>query len=108
MYRILFVLGLALTGFAFAYAATGPWNVSPFGLLATVWIPGGEFTVGPDSDLGWSDEKLGHLVRVDGFWMDESDVTNAQLGTSAEKNDHLGQWNCVVDRGSVSATAAAE
>jgi formylglycine-generating enzyme required for sulfatase activity len=85
MYRILFVLGLALTGFAFAYAATRSWNVSPSGPLVTVWIPGGEFTVGPDSDLGWSDENLGHRVRVDAFWMDEADVTNAQLGTSAEK-----------------------
>jgi formylglycine-generating enzyme required for sulfatase activity len=41
--------------------------------------------MGPDSDLGWSDEKPGHRVCVDGFWMDETDVTNAQLGTTAER-----------------------
>jgi formylglycine-generating enzyme required for sulfatase activity len=44
-----------------------------------VWIPGGEFTMGADSDLGKPDEKPAHRVRVDGFWMDETDVTNAQL-----------------------------
>jgi formylglycine-generating enzyme required for sulfatase activity len=44
-----------------------------------VWIPGGEFTMGTDSDLGWPDEKPAHRVRVDGFWMDETEVTNAQL-----------------------------
>jgi formylglycine-generating enzyme len=30
-------------------------------------IPGGEFTMGTDSDLGWADEKPAHRVRVDGF-----------------------------------------
>jgi formylglycine-generating enzyme required for sulfatase activity len=43
------------------------------------WIPGGEFTMGSDSDLAWADEKPAHRVRVDGFWMDETDVTNAQF-----------------------------
>jgi formylglycine-generating enzyme required for sulfatase activity len=44
-----------------------------------VWIPGGEFTMGTDSDLGWPDEKPAHRVRVDGFWMDQTEVTNAQF-----------------------------
>jgi formylglycine-generating enzyme required for sulfatase activity len=44
-----------------------------------VWISGGEFTMGTDSDLGHADEKPAHRVRVDGFWMDETDVTNAQF-----------------------------
>jgi formylglycine-generating enzyme required for sulfatase activity len=43
------------------------------------WIPGGEFTMGTDSDLGWPDEKPAHRVRVDGFWMEETEVTNAQF-----------------------------
>src|SRR5271166_6440634 len=30
------------------------------------WIPGGEFTMGTDSDLGWADEKPAHRVEVDG------------------------------------------
>jgi formylglycine-generating enzyme required for sulfatase activity len=44
-----------------------------------VWIPGGEFTMGTDLDLGWVDEKPAHRVRVDGFWMDQTEVTNAQF-----------------------------
>jgi formylglycine-generating enzyme required for sulfatase activity len=44
-----------------------------------VWIPGGEFTMGTDLKSAWADEKPAHRVRVDGFWMDETDVTNAQF-----------------------------
>jgi len=29
--------------------------------------------------LGWVEEKPAHRARVDGFWMDETDVTNAQF-----------------------------
>ena len=32
-----------------------------------VWIPGGEFTMSADSDLGKPDKKPAHRVRVDGF-----------------------------------------
>jgi formylglycine-generating enzyme len=53
-----------------------PAGPSPAGM---VWIPGGEFTMGTDSDLGWPDEKPAHRVRVDGFWMDASEVSNAQF-----------------------------
>ncbi|MGF1582408.1 MAG: formylglycine-generating enzyme family protein [Gemmataceae bacterium] len=44
-----------------------------------VWIPGGEFTMGTDSKLGWPEEKPQHRVRVDGFWIDTTEVTNAQF-----------------------------
>jgi len=54
-----------------------------------VWIPGGEFSMGTDSDLGWPDEKPAHRVRVDGFWMDETDVTNAQFGKFVEATGYV-------------------
>jgi formylglycine-generating enzyme required for sulfatase activity len=44
------------------------------------WVPSGEFTMGTDSDLGWPDERPAHRVRVDGFWIDEHEVTNAEFG----------------------------
>src|SRR5262249_11187522 len=44
-----------------------------------VWIPGGTFTMGTSDPIGWADEKPAHRVRVDGYWMDETDVTNAQF-----------------------------
>jgi formylglycine-generating enzyme required for sulfatase activity len=45
-----------------------------------VWIPGGQFTMGTDAD--WRirpDESPAHEVRVDGFWMDSTPVTNRQF-----------------------------
>jgi sulfatase modifying factor 1 len=54
-----------------------------------VWIRGGEFTMGTDSDLGWPDEKPAHRVRVDGFWMDETDVTNAQFREFVEATGYV-------------------
>jgi sulfatase modifying factor 1 len=54
-----------------------------------VWIPGGEFTMGTDSDLGWPDEKPAHRVRVDGFWMDATEVTNAQFHAFVEATSYV-------------------
>jgi formylglycine-generating enzyme required for sulfatase activity len=54
-----------------------------------VWIPGGEFTMGTDSELGWPDEKPAHRVRVNGFWMDETDVTNAQFRKFVEATGYI-------------------
>ncbi|MFO0830199.1 MAG: formylglycine-generating enzyme family protein [Phycisphaerales bacterium] len=44
-----------------------------------VWIPGGEFQMGSTGPLARSDESPVHAVRVDGFWMDATEVTNAQF-----------------------------
>jgi len=42
-----------------------------------VWIPGGTFTMG--SNDGASDEKPPHQVTVNGFWIDVTEVTNAEF-----------------------------
>ena len=44
-----------------------------------VWIAGGEFRMGSVDPLGRPDEAPIHRVRVDGFWMDATEVTNAQF-----------------------------
>lgn len=44
-----------------------------------VWIPSGEFMMGSASPLAKPNEKPVHKVYVDGFWMDKTDVTNAQF-----------------------------
>ena len=45
-----------------------------------VWIPGGEFTMGADSTFETKpDERPAHTVKVDGFWMDITPVTNKQF-----------------------------
>jgi sulfatase modifying factor 1 len=44
-----------------------------------VWIAGGEFRIGSTDPLARPDESPVHRVRVDGFWMDATEVTNAQF-----------------------------
>lgn len=44
-----------------------------------VWIEGGEFTMGSSTNEGRPDEYPRHTVKVDGFWMDATEVTNAQF-----------------------------
>src|SRR5580704_13349184 len=44
-----------------------------------VWIPGGEFIMGSESPEAKADEKPTHRVKVSGFWMDSTDVTNRQF-----------------------------
>ena len=52
-----------------------------------VWIPGGEFSMGskdPRGDLCGGKESMDdarpiHRVQVDGFWMDRTEVTNAEF-----------------------------
>ncbi len=43
-----------------------------------VWIPGGTFSMGTDEAEAYPQEKPAHGVKIDGFWMDATEVTNAQ------------------------------
>jgi formylglycine-generating enzyme required for sulfatase activity len=43
--------------------------------MLMVYIPAGEFTMG--SDVNNNDEKPAHKVNLDGFWIDQTEVTNA-------------------------------
>ena len=42
-----------------------------------VWIPGGTFQMG--TEKGLPDEQPVHTVELDGFWMDETEVTNSEF-----------------------------
>lgn len=44
-----------------------------------IWIPGGEFIMGSTDPLARPDEAPRRRVRVDGFWIDSTEVTNAQF-----------------------------
>ena len=96
----LVMLGAGIIAFAIMFAVTKVWNAprteravgdsvakQPTGeppvatVPGMVWIRGGEFTMGIDAELGWPDEKPAHRVRVDGFWIDETEVTNSQFAT---------------------------
>ncbi len=73
------------TGFAPTVELTAPAPApAPEGM---VWIPGGEFSMGCDDPRGglcggnepMDDARPIHRVHVDGFWMDRTEVTNAQF-----------------------------
>jgi formylglycine-generating enzyme required for sulfatase activity len=49
---------------------------STFGMK---FIPGATFMMGGDNDQASADEFPKHNVKVNGFWMDETEVTNAQF-----------------------------
>ena len=95
MTRILSLVGLAVAAFGTTYLVViglaendkdkAP-RESPPGM---VWIPGGEFTMGTDGELGWPDEKPAHRVRVPGFFMDEAEVTNAQFAEFVKATKYL-------------------
>lgn len=62
-----------------------------------VWIPGGEFSMGcldprarpyggPDP---MTDARPVHRVRLDGFWMDATEVTNAQFAAFVAATGHV-------------------
>lgn len=62
-----------------------------------VWIPGGEFSMGandpPDGDevgmQATEDARPIHRVYVDGFFMDKTDVTNAQFAAFVNATNYL-------------------
>src|SRR5262249_5981169 len=89
MKRSLALPGLAAAAFAVAFGVTKLLSVLPTGPPGMVWVPGGEFTMGTDSDLGWPDEKPAHRVRVDGVWMDAAEVTNAQFRKFVEATGYV-------------------
>ena len=59
---------------------------APPGMLL---IPGGEFTMGSDDSLARPREKPPHRVKVDGFFMDATPVTNAQFRAFVEATEYL-------------------
>ncbi|MCK0157013.1 formylglycine-generating enzyme family protein [Cellulophaga sp. F20128] len=56
-----------------------------------VWIPGGEFEQGavPQDKMAMDHEKPVHKVAVDGFFMDITEVTNAQFSKFVKETGYL-------------------
>ena len=66
--------------------AAAPPGVAPPGMA---WIPGGEFTMGSDDPKAPPTERPAHQVRVDGFWMDVTELSNARFRKFVEAAGHL-------------------
>ncbi len=54
-----------------------------------VWIAGGEFMMGANDDEGREDEYPQHRVKVSGFWMDATEVTNAQFKNFVDATGYI-------------------
>lgn len=52
-----------------------------------IWIEGGTFTMGSDSH--YPEEAPAHPVKVDGFWIDVTPVTNRQFGAFVEATGYV-------------------
>jgi formylglycine-generating enzyme required for sulfatase activity len=53
-----------------------------------VWVPGGWFWMGSTHEA-FKDAIPVHLVYVDGFWMDRTEVTNAQFAKFVEETKYI-------------------
>lgn len=53
------------------------------------WIKSGMFDMGADNNQAYDDEYPKHKVHVDGFWMDITEVTNAQFQEFVDATGYL-------------------
>jgi sulfatase modifying factor 1 len=54
-----------------------------------VWTASGEFTMGTDDLRSFPNERPAHRVQVEGFWIDEHDVTNAEFAKFVEASGYI-------------------
>jgi formylglycine-generating enzyme required for sulfatase activity len=54
-----------------------------------VWVPGGEFNMGSDDKEAKNDEKPLHRVKVSGFWIDATPITNQQFKAFVEATGYI-------------------
>ncbi len=53
------------------------------------WISSGRFLMGTDSTESWPEERPSRLVSVEGFWIDETEVTVAQFRRFVEATHYV-------------------
>jgi formylglycine-generating enzyme required for sulfatase activity len=79
------ILGLVVTVDANG-GAPAPGGSAPAGMVR---IPGGEFTMGSTGPFARADEQPTHRVRLEAFWMDATEVTNADFRRFVNATDHV-------------------
>ncbi|MFA7668024.1 MAG: formylglycine-generating enzyme family protein [Burkholderiaceae bacterium] len=93
-------IGLALAGGAMAWLvrpSAGSEAAPPVVILGDgvstpagmVWVPPGTFLMGSDSKLSQANEQPAHPVRVQGFWMDSTHVTNDQFAEFVRQTGYV-------------------
>jgi formylglycine-generating enzyme required for sulfatase activity len=59
------------------------------GPAGMAWVPGGDFWMGTDEERSFGAERPAHVVRLRGFWMDETEVTNRQYRAFVEATGYV-------------------
>jgi formylglycine-generating enzyme required for sulfatase activity len=54
-----------------------------------VWIPAGEYLMGGDNEQASADEYPKHIAKVNGFWMNVAEVTNADFQKFADATHYV-------------------
>src|SRR5882724_13502349 len=90
----LVVIGVAAGASVCAYVFTHGREATakappPGGKPGMVWVPGGEFVMGTDDPKSMVNEHPAHRVKIDGFWIDPHDGTNAEFRAFIEKTGYL-------------------
>ena len=67
---------------------TSKWPEKPWP-AGMVWIPGGEFDMGGVGPEARDDEFPVHRVKVDGFWLDATEVSNATFRLFVEATGYI-------------------
>jgi len=93
---------LAMIALAIAAPAAGEFTTRH----GMVWIPGGEFWMGNDSP-GFRDAQPVHKVRVHGFWMDKTPVTNSQFERFVKATGYITVADRTLDPGQYPNAPAA-
>ena len=70
-----FIMAVAFLAFSCKDVKNSP-ETAPQGM---VWIDGGKFMLGNSSDAAKREESPAVEASVEGFWMDETEITNAQF-----------------------------
>jgi formylglycine-generating enzyme len=86
------ILTLGVAGFAAFVMSTGRENSSPPRAVshdAMKWIPAGDFVMGSNDPDSQSNERPTHRVKVDGFWIDVHDVTNAEFSRFVQATGYV-------------------
>jgi formylglycine-generating enzyme len=75
--------------------------------LGMRWIPGGTFTMGTDNPK-FPDETPAHEVTLDGFWMDETEVTNRQFEQFVKASGYVTVAEKAPDRDEIASQAGID
>jgi formylglycine-generating enzyme len=75
--RICFVISLSLIALSCGNKAEE--KPETFAQQEMVWIPPADFVMGTDEEEAYEHERPAHKVRLKGFWMSATEVTNAQF-----------------------------